>query len=304
MLAAGGPFPLRCSPRPRAGALTADRCRFEAIAGVLVAQTEMLPPDEQRRFVRGRRSPAVASRHDQEPARFVATLGRRARGVPRTANRRSRATSRGRSGIQRAMPPAGEDRFAEPPLDAVRRQFAYLAERSAFYRRRLGGLADRLRRLEDLRAVEYTTKDELRAGQERQPPFGEHLCASREALVRVHVTSGTTGTPVAIGLTRADHSGTARSGARRSGSPACAPTTSWRTALTTRSTPAGSPITWHSSPAEPRSFRSAWGSRNVCSRSCPGWVSRRSSGPSRIRRTWPAGRASSGSSRAHSAFAC
>jgi phenylacetate-CoA ligase len=101
--------------------------------------------------------------------------------------------------------PRGEERFAEPPLDAVRRQFAYLAERSAFYRRRLGGLADRLRRLGDLRAVEYTTKDELRAGQEREPPFGEHLCASREALVRVHVTSGTTGTPVAIGLTRADH---------------------------------------------------------------------------------------------------
>jgi phenylacetate-CoA ligase len=103
------------------------------------------------------------------------------------------------------MPVEGEERVAEPLLDGLRRQLAYLAERSGFYRRRLGGLADRLRRLEDLRAVEYTTKEELRAGQERRPPFGEHLCAPREALVRVHVTSGTTGAPVAIGLTRADH---------------------------------------------------------------------------------------------------
>jgi phenylacetate-CoA ligase len=100
---------------------------------------------------------------------------------------------------------AGRERFAGPSLDAVRRQLAYLTERSAFYRRRLGGLAERLRGLDDLRAVEYTTKDDLRAGQERRPPFGEHLCAPRDTLVRVHVTSGTTGTPVAIGLTRADH---------------------------------------------------------------------------------------------------
>jgi phenylacetate-CoA ligase len=103
------------------------------------------------------------------------------------------------------MPTAGLQGFAGPSLDDIRRQLAYLAERSAFYRRRLGGLAERVRRIEDLRAVDYTTKDDLRAGQERRPPFGEHLCTPREALVRVHVTSGTTGTPVAIGLTRADH---------------------------------------------------------------------------------------------------
>jgi phenylacetate-CoA ligase len=92
-----------------------------------------------------------------------------------------------------------------PTADRLRRQLSYLADRSPLYRRRLCGLAERLRRVEDLREVEYTTKDELRAGQERDPPFGEHLCAPRDALVRVHVTSGTTGRPVAIGLTRADH---------------------------------------------------------------------------------------------------
>ena len=92
-----------------------------------------------------------------------------------------------------------------PTTDRLRRQLSYLADRSPLYRRKLGRLAERLRRVDDLRVVEYTTKDELRAGQERDPPFGEHLCAPRDALVRIHVTSGTTGRPVAIGLTRADH---------------------------------------------------------------------------------------------------
>jgi len=94
---------------------------------------------------------------------------------------------------------------AGPALERLRRQLAYLAERSAFYRRRLGDLPTRIRSIADLRAIDYTTKGELRLSQEHEPPFGEYLCAPREALVRLHVTSGTTGAPVAIGLTRADH---------------------------------------------------------------------------------------------------
>ena len=92
-----------------------------------------------------------------------------------------------------------------PAPEQLRRQLAYLADRSAFYRRRLGELPSRLRAAAEVRAVPYTTKEELRASQEREPPFGEYLCAPRESLVRLHVTSGTTGAPVAIGLTRMDH---------------------------------------------------------------------------------------------------
>jgi phenylacetate-CoA ligase len=103
------------------------------------------------------------------------------------------------------VPSRAEERADVASVEGLQRQLRYLAERSPFYRKRLGSLSDRLRRIEDLRAVAYTTKDELRAGQERDPPFGPHLCAPREGLVRVHVTSGTTGTPVAIGFTRADH---------------------------------------------------------------------------------------------------
>jgi phenylacetate-CoA ligase len=81
---------------------------------------------------------------------------------------------------------------------ALRAQLAYLERSSPFYRERLAGA----RALED---VPLLTKAQLRASQAARPPFGEHLCAPREALVRMHVTSGTTGDPVAIGLTRADH---------------------------------------------------------------------------------------------------
>jgi phenylacetate-CoA ligase len=82
-------------------------------------------------------------------------------------------------------------------------QLAYLAASSPFYAQRLRG-AD-VRSVAGLPALPFTTKDELRAGQQREPPLGEHLCAPRERLVRIHVTSGTTGDPVAVGFTQRDH---------------------------------------------------------------------------------------------------
>jgi phenylacetate-CoA ligase len=81
---------------------------------------------------------------------------------------------------------------------ALQAQLAYLERSSPFYRERIAGA----RRLAD---IPLLTKADLRASQAARPPFGDHLCAPREALVRLHVTSGTTGEPVAIGLTRADH---------------------------------------------------------------------------------------------------
>jgi phenylacetate-CoA ligase len=88
---------------------------------------------------------------------------------------------------------------------ALRSQLHYLERASPFHRARLAGRADRVRGPADLPGLPLTTKDELRADQAAHPPFGTRLCAPREALVRLHVTSGTTGEPVAIGLTRADH---------------------------------------------------------------------------------------------------
>ena len=77
----------------------------------------------------------------------------------------------------------------------LRRQLQHLSA-SDFY-------AARLR--DGFAGAPLLTKSELREGQRRNPPFGDHLCVPAERLVRMHVTSGTTGEPVAIGFTQADH---------------------------------------------------------------------------------------------------
>ena len=90
-------------------------------------------------------------------------------------------------------------------MSALQEQLAYLEASSEFYRERLRGMRGRVRAPADLRHLPFTTKEELREGQRHDPPFGPHLCARRERLVRMHVTSGTTGEPVAVGFTQRDH---------------------------------------------------------------------------------------------------
>ena len=90
-------------------------------------------------------------------------------------------------------------------MTALTDQLEYLEASSAFYK-------DRNRGRRELSQIPFTTKAELRESQQRKPPFGEHLCAPPESLVRLHVTSGTTGEPVAIGLTRSDHEANSRVG--------------------------------------------------------------------------------------------
>jgi phenylacetate-CoA ligase len=88
-------------------------------------------------------------------------------------------------------------------VNALRQQLEYLEASSPFYAERLRGVP--VEGPADLPRLPFTTKEELRDGQRREPPFGPHLCAPPDRLVRVHVTSGTTGEPVAVGFTRADH---------------------------------------------------------------------------------------------------
>jgi phenylacetate-CoA ligase len=88
---------------------------------------------------------------------------------------------------------------------ALQRQLRYLESSSSFYAERLRGEREGVRRPADLSRLPFTTKEELRDGQRAEPPFGPHLCAPPERLARIHVTSGTTGEPVAVGFTRADH---------------------------------------------------------------------------------------------------
>jgi phenylacetate-CoA ligase len=91
---------------------------------------------------------------------------------------------------------------------SYREQVAYLLERSAFYRDKLGtaGVASAADAggLDDIARLPLTEKSEIRATTTDSAPIGAHLCAPREEIVRIYSTSGTTGTPSYIPLTARD----------------------------------------------------------------------------------------------------
>jgi phenylacetate-CoA ligase len=89
-----------------------------------------------------------------------------------------------------------------------RKQVDYLFARSPFYQRKLRvagfkGPAD-VGGIDHIPSLPFTVKDELRQTQAEVPPFGDHLAADPITLLRVYSTSGTTGTPCFIALTRND----------------------------------------------------------------------------------------------------
>ncbi len=100
-----------------------------------------------------------------------------------------------------------EEQF-ELDRESYRRQIRYLLDNSRFYQAKLGeaGLssAQDVGDLDDIAKLPFTEKDELRRTQAAAPPFGEHLTCAPEDLLRVFSTSGTTGVPCYLGLTRND----------------------------------------------------------------------------------------------------
>jgi phenylacetate-CoA ligase len=84
---------------------------------------------------------------------------------------------------------------------SYREQLAYVLERSAFYKEKLAGAAGGL---EELVSLPLTDKRELRATVTAENPIGAHLCATRDELVRIYSTSGTTGAPSYVPLTAGD----------------------------------------------------------------------------------------------------
>jgi len=65
--------------------------------------------------------------------------------------------------------------------------------------RNAGVTADAIRSLDDLRRIPPMTRDEWMEGQLEEPPYGTNVAAPKEAAIRYHMTSGTTGkTPIRV----------------------------------------------------------------------------------------------------------
>ena len=86
------------------------------------------------------------------------------------------------------------------------RQFRRLRESSPFYARKFreAGLGSTFVGLADLANLPFTTKDELKKAADEDPPFGSNLCVEPNLVKRIYQTSGTTGAPNVLALTRGD----------------------------------------------------------------------------------------------------
>lgn len=106
--------------------------------------------------------------------------------------------------------------YRRDAMDDLRTQLLTVAKTPFYHRKFADADVDPLdvETPADLRSLPFTRKDELRASQERAPPFGEHRACAPDEIARVYSTSGTTGTPTFVGLTESDVAVWAQAGAR------------------------------------------------------------------------------------------
>ncbi len=99
----------------------------------------------------------------------------------------------------------------------LREQLEYLNAHSDFYRTKFaehGVDAGKVRTVEDLADLPFTEKQELRDSLSAAPPLGSHVAADATDIVQIQASSGTTGSPSYVGLTRSDITTWSELGAR------------------------------------------------------------------------------------------
>ena len=88
------------------------------------------------------------------------------------------------------------------------KQIEYIWEKSQFYQKKFKDHSverSDIKGLEDLHKLPFTEKDELRKSQEETPPLGSHCIVPIDDIIRIQSSSGTTGVPTFVGITRHDH---------------------------------------------------------------------------------------------------
>jgi len=99
------------------------------------------------------------------------------------------------------------ERFHDVQEKALLKQLKYVWENSEFYKKKFaeaGVTLKDIKTLEDLSKLPFTEKSELRDSQIASPPLGTHIACSMSKVKRIYSTSGTTGRPTFIGLTKHD----------------------------------------------------------------------------------------------------
>jgi phenylacetate-CoA ligase len=98
-------------------------------------------------------------------------------------------------------------KFHDVQEKALLKQLKYVLKNSVFYQKKFGdagvSLKD-IKKLEDLAKLPFTEKSELRDSQIASPPLGTHIACPMGKVKRIYSTSGTTGRPTFIGLTKHD----------------------------------------------------------------------------------------------------
>jgi phenylacetate-CoA ligase len=87
-------------------------------------------------------------------------------------------------------------------LERLQRQVKYCYDNVPFYHKRLdeaGVTPDKIKTLEDIRYIPYTTKADMRDNY----PFGL-FAVPQSKIARIHASSGTTGKPTVVGYTKND----------------------------------------------------------------------------------------------------
>lgn len=100
-----------------------------------------------------------------------------------------------------------EEEYRSLQEEALLKELKYIWANSIFYQEKFSqanvGMGD-IKGLDDLSKLPFTEKAELRDSQLVTPPLGKHAIVPMEKVARVYSTSGTTGRPTYIGLTRHD----------------------------------------------------------------------------------------------------
>lgn len=86
----------------------------------------------------------------------------------------------------------------------LQEQLDYVIANSELYRQVLGPLRAKVRSLDDLSLLPFTTKDDIRRSLLAKPPLGRHLAAPEADVVQIQSSSGTTGMPTFVAATAED----------------------------------------------------------------------------------------------------